>query len=111
MPAPAVFVVWPSAVMIMLVGLAAERERAGIGQHLALVDVGLELVEMVDPVAGVEVLQLALDRSVVDVHHRHHAVPRLGRGTALADLLEHGRAATTPFFTRTVSRSLEPIRW
>ncbi len=76
-----------------LVGLAAEGIGAGIRHHRALVDVGLELVHPVDPVAGVVVLQEALDIGVVDVHHRHDAVARLGGGGAAADLLEDGGGA------------------
>ena len=62
MPAPATLVVLAERRDDQLVGLAAEREGAGVGEHLALVDVDLELVQLVDPVAGVEVQQLALDR-------------------------------------------------
>ena len=72
------------------VGLAAQRVGAGIGQHRALVVLDLQLVELIQPVAGIVVVQLAFHRAVVDVHHRHLAVAGLGAGGALADLLEDG---------------------
>jgi hypothetical protein len=75
------------------VGLAAERVGAGLGDHLLLVDVGFQLVQLIDPIAGVVVLQRTFDRRVIDVHDRHLAVPRLGRCGSLADPLEDGRGA------------------
>jgi hypothetical protein len=75
---------------------------------LLLVDVGFQLIELIDPIAGIVVLQCAFDGRVVDVHHRHLAVPRLRGGGSLADLLE---GATTLFLVRTVLRSFEPICW
>jgi hypothetical protein len=76
-----------------LVGLAAQGISAGIGDDLALVDVDLHLVQLVDPVAGIIVGQDTLDRGVVDRHHRHQAMTRLGRRRTLADLLERGGRA------------------
>src|SRR5690606_34809692 len=50
--------------------------------------------ETVDPLAGVVVGQNGLHHAMVDIHHRHHTVPRLRRGGTLADLLEDGGDAT-----------------
>ena len=92
-PAPATLVVSDNAEMINSSVLATKRKGTGIGQDLALIDVDLQLVQMIDPVTGVVVFEDALDRRVIDVHHRDFAVARLGRGNAFADFLEDSRAA------------------
>ena len=50
----------------------------------------LEFIQSINPIAGIVVLQFALDRRMVKAHNRNQAVSRLTGSDALADFLKNG---------------------
>ena len=57
-----------------LIGLAAQRIGTGIGDDLTLVDIDLEFLNTINPVAGVIIGECDFDVGMIEIHHRHHAV-------------------------------------
>ena len=64
----------------------------------AFIDVGFQFIQRIDPVAGIIILQQAFNRFMVQVHHRHNPMARLGAGNALAYFLESCRCTDNTRF-------------
>ena len=75
------------------IGFASQRISSGVGDNPAFVNADFQFVQRIDPIAGIEILQFAFDRRMVQRHHRNQSVAGFLRGRTFTDFLKDGGGA------------------